>query len=318
VKDPTDSIEFMDVEDEKLAELVGKIWADSAKSESKGGNMEKVIFESYDDMVEFFKKEFQKPDSVVKAKFRTVLSESLAPSDVSANVRQLKIDKAIAIAERDTVFESLKVIQSELTGVKENYSKDALHFMAKTKTLVKNLSEAVNKVKAFESASMVTMKTIGSQIQKIKVLEETKATLAEATKTANTLTERVNEFEKKINESDAKAKTVLEGVKKEFESAVAELKAKHERDLIAKYFETKMKVSGLFQYLKEDTNVSALLEHCKTEKEVDRLIENISGRVEDGILHSISPSELVVGKATDPATAVLESRIASSLKSMGK
>jgi hypothetical protein len=286
--------------------------------ESKGDKMKRIVFESYDDMVEFFRKEFQKPDSVVKTKFRAVLSESLAPSDVSASVRQLKIDKAIAIAERDTVFESLKVVQNEMTSIKENYSKDALHFTAKNTDLTKKLAEARNRVRAFESSHLVTAKTISEQIKKIKTLEEAKSTLATATKTASDLSERITKVEQDIKDHDAKAQTVLEGVKKEFDTALVVLKAQHEKDLLAKYFETKMKISGLFQYLKEDANVSALLEHCKKEVEVDRLIENISGRVEDGILHSISPSEIVVGKATDPATAVLESRIASSLKSMGK
>ena len=208
------------------------------------GFAEELVFESYDDMVDYLKNAFGKMSVGQQAKFVSVLpSKALNESKTSlSEMRMLKLKEASARAEVEKAMEMLTEIEKESKVVKES-SKVEL------RVLLKKLKESTTN----ESKEVKALRNIVEK--KIKTTQSLQKELEEA-------------------------KTSLDETKKIYESKINKLEQDFKRRIVKEYVDLKVKGSAM----RLPSNSRALLENCSSLKEVDKVFEDVRDALRRGAL----------------------------------
>ena len=255
------------------------------------------IEENFDEMVEFFKEEFKKIKPEKQKRIRNILSETIAPSDVQKGIRDLKVSLAIAEARLEKLIE----IHEELRA---KYVKDALEYTGSIKKLEEErftlADRVVEKVKEkFETAAKTEIKKIQNALQ--KEIKETKDSISGIKA-----------------EHEQKIAVLTEGQKVAVDEAIAKkdeeikiLQEAHTKELLKKYFETKVSVTGLAEFLPK--NALTLVERCVSEGDIDKLIDKLREEVRLGLSNPVI-SKVEVASAVTPAIKAITDRVQSIME----
>lgn len=158
--------------------------------------------------------------------------------------------------------------------------------------------------------------------EKIILGNEKRMLQEQANKKADQLMGIIEEKEKeidklqKIKESlDKRHKEDIKLLNENFEIEKQKLEEKHQKELVKKYFETKINTMGLILPKLTQT----LFENCNSEEEVDNLIKVVQQSLSESILHFNVPAKMIVESSakTDPAMCKFEDAVGSALHGMG-
>jgi hypothetical protein len=243
-------------------------------------NESKLVFESYEDMVNYLKNEFTKLSPEQTAKLSSIfptaaLNES--KGNTTNEVRTLKLKEAATRAESEKALEMLTEAEKEIETIKQSA-------MIESKVLSSKLQEA----KTTESKEVEGLR---------KLLEEK--------------TKALNEFKSKVNEQTNK----LTEAKTTYDSKVKELEEKFQSKIIKEYID--MKANGAS--LRLPSNSRALLEKCSSIKEVDKVFEEVRDALRRGALLPDGVNGIKVQlteKAKDPVQVQIDASIGAAMSGM--
>jgi hypothetical protein len=236
-----------------------------------------------------------------------------------ACIKELKIELATAIAERDTAISRAK---ERLTVLTENYQKDVASL---TETLNKQSSEielinslaksqngmlveATVKFKALEESLQKQRAEFEAELTKIKeanneTIRQIKGNLEKA------ISEKTEANHKEINQLNEKSKQLVDAHTLELDKT----KSEHQKQMLRKYYETVLKVSGL----KLTEKALALLETCQSEQEIDSTIEDIRKTLRESFLHSEKLTDVKVPVSTlTPGESQIKNQVGKAFSGM--
>lgn len=298
VGDPADHVDNLqnaegedeDPEKKKAKELKGAEEPEHvAKEILKKTKESKLVFENWDDMVDYMKAEFKKIKPDQQKKVRRGLSECMSASDIQKRVSELKNESVVASAKLDRLVE----LYDQL---KESYIQDAVDHTALVEKLKKDNVEFTDK------AVVETKKLM--EMNHLEVLTELTVQYKKE------LDEATNKFELQLKElKEASEKKLSESIEVKTKE-IASLKEAHTKGLIKKYFETKVAVTGLSEHLTK--NALTLLEHCVSEEDVDKAIDNLRENIRLGVM-SPTISEVKETKAVPQAQMILNTKVGNIL-----
>ena len=243
-------------------------------------NESKLVFESYDEMVDYLKNEFTKLSPEQTAKLSSIfptaaLNES--KGNTTNEVRTLKLKEAATRAESEKALEMLTEAEKEIETIKQSATIES-----------KVLSSKLQEAKTTESKEVEGLR---------KLLEEK--------------TKALNEFKSKVNEQTNK----LTEAKTTYDSKVKELEEKFQSKIIKEYID--MKANGAS--LRLPSNSRALLEKCSSIKEVDKVFEEVRDALRRGALLPDGVNGIKVQlteKAKDPVQVQIDASIGAAMSGM--
>lgn len=219
---------------------------------STGKEGSKLQFESWNEMLRFLETEIEDPKSEVKR--RLSLSESKVVLESQKEIKDLRIQVAEAVADRDRLAEALEIIQTKNAFLESRTSKN-----------VKELRARVMKAENLLKESYQVNAKLRSKADK----------LVEAEKC---LADGLSANQKLVKEN------------KELGAQITALNEFKITGLVKKYTEAKISQIGFTL----PNNALTLLEACKTEAEVDTLIEQFRDVMREDSLHSDVSGEKTV------------------------
>lgn len=265
---------------------------DKPISERKKPVSKKLVFENWDEMVDFMRAEFKKIKPEEQKKARKTLSECMAVSDIQTKIKGLKNALAVSEAKVDKLIEMYD-------SLKACYATDAIDHTKLVETLKAEKISFADKAVA-ECKKLLTEK---AQKELLALKESLEAKLEEQKKA----------YESQLTElKEASAKTLSEATAGKDEE-IKLLSENHTKDLVKKYFETKVAVTGLNEHLPK--NASTLVEHCVSEGDVDQVIDKIRESVRMGTL-TPTISEVKAETVASPATRQLNTRVGKILEKL--
>jgi hypothetical protein len=226
----------------KLLGKEGAVRKSHRRDESK-----QLVFESYDEMVDYLKDAFKKMPIEKQTKLVSVLYEdnntlNEGKENTLTEMRLLKLKEASARAEAEKAIEMLSEIEENAKALRES-----------SKIEVKVLSDKLKESQTIEN----------KEVESLRKLVECKM------KTAKDLQKELDN-----------AKASLKETKKAYEAKINAIQKGFQKRLIKEYVNFKVNGSSI----RLPSNSRALLENCKSIKEVDKVFEDVRDALRRGAL----------------------------------
>jgi len=234
-------------------------------------------------------------------------------------IKELKIKLAEALAERDTAVE---LANARISQLMENYQKDVSDYTIRATQLIKEnqekssinvqLAEALEqgaaKVKALEESLQKQRADFEAEFTKLKEANN-EAIQQNKGSTEKAISEKTETANKEITKLTEEKQTLVDT----HTSEVNKIKSEHQKQMLRKYYETVLKVSGL----KLTEKALALLDTCLSEQEIDETIEDIRKTLRTSLLHSEKLTEATIPVSTlNPVESAIHSQVGKVFKGM--
>ena len=225
--------------------MLGKEGA--VKKSHRRDESKQLVFESYDEMVDYLKDAFKKMPIERQTKLVSVLYEdnntlNEGKENTLTEMRLLKLKEASARAETEKAIEMLSEIEENAKALRES-----------SKIEVKVLSDKLKESQTIEN----------KEVESLRKLVECKM------KTAKDLQKELDN-----------AKASLKETKKAYEDKINAIQKGFQKRLIKEYVNFKVNGSSI----RLPSNSRALLENCKSIKEVDKVFEDVRDALRRGAL----------------------------------
>ena len=225
--------------------MLGKEGA--VKKSHRRDESKQLVFESYDEMVDYLKDAFKKMPIEKQTKLVSVLYEdnntlNEGKENTLTEMRLLKLKEASARAETEKAIEMLSEIEKNTRALRES-----------SKIEVKVLSDKLKESQTIEN----------KEVESLRKLVECKM------KTAKDLQKELDN-----------AKASLKETKKAYEDKINAIQKGFQKRLIKEYVNFKVNGSSI----RLPSNSRALLENCKSIKEVDKVFEDVRDALRRGAL----------------------------------